>query len=330
MKRNSLLDLLKLLASFGVVFGHTCQTYIGINGIISAVGTFAVPFFFLISGYFSWGKQDESGYVKKKVGHVFEILLLGMFLCGLGYLLLRMIGMDTGVNISGYNIYRFLIFNASFFFLTSQPLWFLLALIYCYLIFGILVKFQGIKVGYFMIPILLLGLFIGEAWHLNGIIDMNYYYRNFLFEGIPFFMLGHWVHENETEIKNAFLDIGLIIVFILGTLEIIYSKFVLGHSLDVYIGSVLIVFSLFVLAIKNNPKQISGKLFVLKKDLTMYIYVNHLFCYQIVMGCIALTGIHISGSIIAVITFILALFAGGIMDMFFQFSRKKRNGGKLC
>ena len=51
-QRNTTLELMKLLASYAVVFIHVL--FYGRFGIIvDAIARFAVPFFFLVSGFFS-------------------------------------------------------------------------------------------------------------------------------------------------------------------------------------------------------------------------------------------------------------------------------------
>ncbi len=62
-QKNNTLEILKLLASYMVVFIHV--SFYGKLGVaIDALARFAVPFFFLVSGYCSYQITTEK--IKKK------------------------------------------------------------------------------------------------------------------------------------------------------------------------------------------------------------------------------------------------------------------------
>ena len=56
---NVKLDLLKGCACIGVVFIHV--SFPGTFGqIVNYISTFAVPVFYMIAGYFAWGKGTDT------------------------------------------------------------------------------------------------------------------------------------------------------------------------------------------------------------------------------------------------------------------------------
>lgn len=77
-ERNSGLDCVKCLAAFCVVCIHV--SFPGIMGdIVSLLSRFAVPVFFMITGYYYSNTRDK-GKVKKQIVKVTVLLLLSMLL----------------------------------------------------------------------------------------------------------------------------------------------------------------------------------------------------------------------------------------------------------
>ena len=76
--RNHVLDAEKAVAAYMVVFLHL--HFPGVTGeIFNAAARFAVPFFFMISGYFCWRKDGKAGErLPGKIRHTF-------FLCATSF-----------------------------------------------------------------------------------------------------------------------------------------------------------------------------------------------------------------------------------------------------
>ena len=54
-KRNQYLNYWKGIACFGVVFVHTRFPVEQLDGVLQTMFRFAVPLFFMVSGYFCYG-----------------------------------------------------------------------------------------------------------------------------------------------------------------------------------------------------------------------------------------------------------------------------------
>ena len=88
------------------------------------------------------------------------------------------------------NWVKFLAFNEPNF--VAGQLWFLFALLYDYVLWALVDRFKLCRIAYLMIPVLLLAyVLLAQGASLAGIWIPNYFYRNFLIEGFPLFMLGH-------------------------------------------------------------------------------------------------------------------------------------------
>ena len=142
-QRNAPLDVLKLIAAYCVVFIHV--PFYGMFGnIISALARFAVPIFFMTSGYYCYGQNSSD--IFKKIFKIAKILIFASILYNLCDIF-RTCVLDGFSEIplflkSRFNftrLYELLIFNIPF---SATRLWFLLALIYVYAIQSLFVKFK--------------------------------------------------------------------------------------------------------------------------------------------------------------------------------------------
>ena len=81
-QRNYSLDLLKFISSFLIVCIHFKIS--GETGkLITIIGRFAVPVFFMVSGYYSY--NDDEHHIKNKILNIKYIKIIFLCIC---YLLL--------------------------------------------------------------------------------------------------------------------------------------------------------------------------------------------------------------------------------------------------
>lgn len=80
IQKNTTLELLKLFASYMVVFIHVL--FNGNTGIaVDALARFAVPFFLLVSGYCSY--QIPADKIKKRIQSIASLLIFSSVCCTL-------------------------------------------------------------------------------------------------------------------------------------------------------------------------------------------------------------------------------------------------------
>ncbi|MBR4673554.1 MAG: acyltransferase family protein [Victivallales bacterium] len=131
-QHNYSIDFIKGVACIFVVFIH-CKFpgYLGTS--VNAVSRFSVPFFFMVSGYFSYssGKFDA----KRKIKHIGKIT----FFASLFYLLVAVVKNHCSVSsileaCSLMGVLKLLLFNETIIF--ALHLWFLFALLYDYILYA--------------------------------------------------------------------------------------------------------------------------------------------------------------------------------------------------
>lgn len=286
-KQYNLLNALKIIAAFFVVAIHI--RFPGDFGLsIVAIARFAVPFFFMVSGFFSYyeNKAVLNEKYKRKIKHLL-ILFGGSLLMYFAYAVLASIMNGT---LGGYlkGIFSLQSFIELFVFnhvRVMEALWFLPALIYVYLIFFAFEKTGITKKMYFLIPVLFIaGVILREIpefiQNVPEIMSKSYLCRNFLFVGLPFFMLGHFMKVNESELKKKFSNVLLIVLMLIGTAESIIVELVHTQKC-VYIGTFIAVFALFLFAVKNEEKYSVASIADLGAKYSLYVYIFHILVRDI-------------------------------------------------
>lgn len=274
-KRNITLELLKLFASYMVVFIHI--SFPGRFGIIiHSLARFAVPFFFLISGFYSYKSSAEK--IKCKIKNVLVVIGFST----LSYTLLKtalfFINGDIGGIVSHFAKYlsldtlvKFFVFNVT---VSSGHLWYLFAILYVYLIFYFVTIKQIREDLVFLVSLLLLllHLLLGECLSAFGIVLSNVYIRNFALMGIPFFGLGLLArkYKKKFQIIPGYV---LFIAGILGISESVVSRAFLGNN-ELYIGSLLILFVTVVIFIKHSNIDYP-RFFRSSAGCSKYVYIFH-------------------------------------------------------
>lgn len=305
------LNFLKFLAILSVIYIHwgifpTVQ-YKGL--VIDALSRYAVPVFFLISGFFSYYDDNSIALYKYKARMVklIKLLIIGNILYFLFEFYTYYSGNLSMVILEKFSLYRifyYIIYDISPF---GTHLWFLFALIYCYLLFYILTKFSiSPRKLYKFIPLLIVvSLFMSEFCKLIGMIFPPEYYRNFLFMGLPFFTLGYYIHDNECKLcklSNSSAIILAVFGFLLTILEVSF----VGMS-EIFVGTIIFIIFVFIWCIKNPNKLyfkitdfIGGKIFasmyilhVLVLMILEKIIQTHLFIVCFILTAVISTIIYL-------------------------------------
>ena len=268
---NICLDFIKGIACFCVVFMH-CE-YPGVVGIaVQAISRFSVPFFFMVSGYFCFypGGYDST-IIRRKTTHITRIVLWA----SLFYVFFAFV-LKSAYLVTRDEVLAFGVFNQPF--IIVSQLWFLFALLYDYLAFGIIWKADKIK-WFYLISAVLIVIYIcmAQGAHLCGIKIPNMYYRNWLIEGLPFFFAGHWIHANQDKIRVS--DKMLIPVILVSTLLCLAERKKMGRDFGVKIMTFPQVFALFIYAVKH-PDRHRGVIQEIGKRYSMWVYILHPFVFR--------------------------------------------------
>ncbi|MEE1002419.1 MAG: acyltransferase [Acutalibacteraceae bacterium] len=284
--RNIRLDAYKGLACIFVVFIHCC--FPGVFGtVIKGIARFAVPLFFLISGYFTICNDKNLIWkvIGKKLKHIAILLAFSSLLWFL-YVFVMSCFVGNKIPIVEFfkqffapnNFYTLIVFNNPSGFLGGGGvLWFMFALIYCYAIYGVIVKTNSYRIAYAFIPITLIINLLIE----HGVIQLadeynTMYVTNFWVFGYPLFMLGNLlrrIKEKNKEPKYIYIYIWIFCIIAGLVLSIVEC---LNWNAELYIGSILLSTGLLMFAIdKPNGGSIIRFLSYIGNKLSIIVYVIH-------------------------------------------------------
>ena len=324
-KINHSLNALKVFAILAVIIMHCIQINQMSKSFPITVGLmkFAVPIFFLISGFYSFYDDIQIANNKYKT-RIIRLLKLIIF-ANLFYFIVtpdlhNLMSLNSIFNIKA--ILACLIVNLP---LISGHLWFLDALLYCYILVFILSKLKiNLNKFYFMIPLLLVtNIILGEISNGLGIQIMYYWYRNFIFTGLPFFMIGYLIHDKLDIITEKFSNKSLLIYLLISCCLIISETFF--AETDLYIGTIFFSIIVFIICILN-PNKINYKLSeLIGGKLYGYIYILHLYVIQTLLVYYSLNLGYLNPIMVFIVTtfisYIVYLLVNKIKMLNFSFEK---------
>lgn len=283
-ERNITLEVLKLFASYMVVFIHVSfQGDIGIA--MDALARFAVPFFFTVSGFYSYRISLKK--IKKRAKHIFYLLSIAVFCHTLCKSALFILTHDYSGIILYFREYLQPKELAALF-LWNMPvhldyLWYLLAMLYVYFVFYWITKFHLSEKHVFFIAVslLVITVMLGEILSLFSISLPIALVRNFLFLGFPCFALGLLLkkHEDRFSVIPGALILSAVV---LGVLEPLLSRFLFGRK-EIYVGSILLLLAFVCIASRYSdvryPKAVTAL-----TGCSAYIYIFHIVVSSVMMA----------------------------------------------
>lgn len=240
----------------------------------SAVSLFPFSLWFRgisVSSQIKMGGGYDNSLIQRKIGHVSKIVLWSF----LFYVLFAFVMKGT-YTVTRYEVFAFGIFNQPF--IVVGHLWFLFALLYDYLAFGLIWKADKINWFYCLSAVLIVVyICIAQGAHLLGLKIQNMYYRNWLVEGLPFFFAGHWIHAHQDKIRIS--DKMLVFIILVSTLLCLVERKIMGRDFGVNIMTFPQVFALFIYAV-NYPDRHRGAIQEIGKRYSMWIYILHPFVFR--------------------------------------------------
>ncbi len=299
-KRNYYLDYWKGIACFVVVYAHTYYPfYIGthdLGDLIKGFMRFAIPLFFMVSGYYCYYTDREIAAKKigGKIKHIFTIFLTAVLFWLTVSVAMGLLGDNYG-GINGIIAalkMQFTLKNMVYWvFLNQDPfikiLWFISALLYVYILLIPINKYNLYKHGYIAsIVFLIAHVILGNVTKLYGIKVDAVYYRNFLLFGFPFFMMGHFIRANQDGLTKKFTVKMCVVFIVLGELLVIPEWFFIGKT-EMYIGNILTTFFVFVLTIILPARKKDSFITTIGRDMSLFIYITHMFVGMVMEKVVA-------------------------------------------
>lgn len=293
------LDFLKGIAACFVVFMHV--RFPGSFGeYVARIGTFAVPVFFMTSGYFSLNasKSKTLKSIRRTAVYLFVAYLLNII----------RIFAENSFDLSAVSAFFktevFTLSHMAKFIVLSQSsvsgvAWFLISLLVCYVLKYLL----GRKLRYLGY----LGLFIGVIGVLPPV--SNYFglpINNPWINGIPFFIIGELLADNKewvkTNLSNVLLCVASIIGFALVIIACYYGK------QWWHIGTLLLSPSLFVLFSRMNMPF--NRFCLFGSTYAFFIYIVHplvMHAYDAIRTMPSISELWLRPIIVLAVTVLLAV-----------------------
>lgn len=279
--RNKSIDVLKLICAFLIVCIHIPPEIGGYSVALCRIG---VPIFLMISGYF-YRKEKAVGQLKK-IGILFieANLLYAAWSVFYG----AVSGNFPVVGIK--RLLKFLLLNASPF---GYHLWYLGAILYALIVVYVVDKIGWRRVLYFLTPILLLtDLILGKYSILIFGREFPYILlRNWLFTGIPFFVIGMLMKEKKA-FRIGWFGIPVFMVTTILERYLLVSNG-LNATRDQYISTTFLAIAVFSFALEYEG-EVSERIAKLGQECSTWIYIIHpifITCYGFVVRRIGLESI---------------------------------------
>lgn len=269
--RNYSIDTLKLICAILVIYIHTPQPEIWETFITPIIRT-AVPIFFMISGYFTYGKKNINKVIIKRIIYLAKILCWGFLLYALLFFIAN--GKDSLAHLSNIFTKRFILFNSVPY---GMHLWYIFAYIYVLIIILFVHRFNLYKLLFYITPIILvMTLAVGRYCEITGI---SMHTRNFLFTGLPFFSIGMMIKRAKELPSKRFAIISSLIIYIISIFEV---KYICEGSGDYYATTIPLSILIFILFL--NIKQTTDNIFSKTgREDSLYIYLFH-FIFTILLA----------------------------------------------
>ena len=274
-KENHFLRMLLVVLVMFVTYVHYNSAYSGgfilwgheFIAYIYGFGRFAMPVFFMVSGYFLYSKDghSERSLWKKTKRTLILLIFLKVF-----YFCLDLVLVAFGILDPNWMdiMYHFILFGDS-----AAHQWFVLSLLAIYVCFlicqkknwdfkvlvpiGIILIIIDLVVG-LLLPILGVSVFGMNPCDLNA--------GTYVFIGLFFFQVGYYMHKHDDWVRKNFSTLALTIIALLGLilnglelftwLDCGFYDGSLNKGPNLYIGTLFFSIALFALTFRLKENQL--------------------------------------------------------------------------
>ncbi len=280
-QRNGIIDFWKFIFAIGVILVHIPLP--GVWGNIgTAVGVCGVGFFYIISGYACYGPDKNvmcSKIMKRfrRNGIITIIAVAVYFLFAI--IMAKFFGTRQEVLLFKQYLrnpmsYVRMILLGDFEYIYGSALWFMVALLYCYLIFYVIVRFELKKLVYVLTPILLLVRIVVDSyvnsfpvsWHISA---------NVIVGALPMMLLGYVIADKKESLCKISNPVLIVSCIVSAALMFLAVNFKVGRIDISQPFKILCGASIFVCGIKNQGRHILKPIEKLGREDSLYIYLCH-------------------------------------------------------
>lgn len=318
---SSTIDLFKLISSILVLFLHANSTATSpfFNMLNFSVTPIAVPFFFIISGFFfhhGLTKAKDKRHYFLAYEKKLLILYLIWSIVSLPISIITYSQLYTGRSF----IYVFLVIVRRYVLCGEGVFWYILAMAESAVVLYLLSKFKKLLICILIVT----GLFLGFLYDNNSLITIpvvskfnHYFYvifswsNNFIMKGIPFMGIGYLISEYILVIpKKIYLLSALI--FIASTALNILFYFINVRIVFIFIIQ-SVAMSLFAMFFKTS---IDKNMSIIMRELSSSVYFLHTFILYYLIE--AIFGAECFIPVKVIITLILCIIIFSIVKLILQ------------
>lgn len=202
-EKNKTLAIIEAVAAICVVLVHF-QFPGAFGRAVCATGAAGVIVFLLASGYFSYDRDDSGETSRRVMKRFYKNLRLTLCVAALYFAVTaveKLAQGSFGEWITAFKspiLWARMILLGDFEIIHGDPLWYMVAILYCYLLFALISKARAFKAAHAAIPFLLALRICMETytnsfeadWHLSG---------NAIVGALPIMLLGHWIAQKRSE-----------------------------------------------------------------------------------------------------------------------------------
>ena len=285
-ERNNSIDFWKFIAANGVILVHV--PFDGPFGnIFTSIGICGVAFFYVISGYACYGDKEvmcpkiKKRFLRNGLITVFTVAV---------YMLFCIIQKKQTHEYNWWirqfrqpQTYLRMLFLGDFEMMYGSALWFLIALLWAYVIFYLIVRFNLKKSLYIATPIFLIIRFLVDSyvnsfnanWHLSG---------NLIVGALPMMLLGYLIADKKEKLMQL-PDFAVILTsLLLAAGMFITVNFRIGKIDISQIFKSFCAAVIFLLCLKRPCPRFISPLAKLGREDSLYIYLFHFLIIVILAG----------------------------------------------
>lgn len=274
-EKNRCINFIKGICCIAVILSH-CSFPNKVGNLITYPLKIAVPFFFVISGYFSYQKDNRKLF--DKAIHILKLLLVAEAIYVVYFWFFDRAQLER--NFSGMKQILKIVFVGTL--STNNALWFLYALFWSYVSLMIINQLKLYRIFHPLSVVVLVGHVLVRSFVKEYGWYEDVYFRNFLWFGLPFVLLGSFMKKDEKKWMEFFSNKKCIAGAILGEILMVV-EYLLYESQDYYIGTVITTFFVFLFAVKNPKVYISRTVEWIGDKLSMYVYILHILGMDVVV-----------------------------------------------
>lgn len=316
--RSNSIYFFKAIACFLIITIHAPIPKIG--GYILHLARCAVPFFIMVTGYYTNVGYDV---LVRRAKKIFYLIVIATII----YLPLNILVHWAQGNMNFWLseiqkpeiLFKIIVLNWTTPILGVGHLWYLFAFLYAFLIMALISRIFPIYKDRILIvwsTISLLIIFLIQVYsEITGEMIEPIYWRNSFFLIIPCFMIGNFLKKSNEKLKEISLATNVrLIILTIGI--IILEHHALSGEYELYASSILMGILIILISGKIDA---DNKLTIVGRNLSQWIYIIH-YVFIVILSQLTLKNIYMA--IRPFMFVIVTIMSIGVSEIIFYFNKK--------